>query len=453
MRSTARNAALRGTGITLLESMGNATEMGPRLGEARASIRNNSPRVHAGEWDVADLLLRAGADARELVDFANRPGNAALRELARYVPFFGAAMQGTVTMARAAKNNPKRVASIAAGLGVSSAVAWALQRRSDEVRKRESDRLPAERAGYLFIPMDDAGRYTLRIPVPHELGTVHAGITAALDAWEGEAPDAAATFWQSVARALPPIAGDLLVEQEFNPSIPGVQQVVENMRNRKGFSGAPVESMAMQRLSPAERRHDTTPATADLLAAGLRTLGFDETSPLQAENLLRGVTGRFTDQMTMVTDPIAERVLGREASAPKIPPPIGRNPLNPASSILANPNPSSTASQERYYALRTRAERARADLKKAVEEKNRDRAERILSSKDARFLRPERRQALKAADDVLDALRDRQDQIRGAVRDGALDPAEARAQLNQLAALRSEVYRRATALLEQEGSE
>lgn len=452
-----RKGALRYSGITLLEAAGNATEAGSRLGQAIASMRKNQHKVDSGEWTEYDLLLRAGTEARETIDFSNRPGYAVLRDLARYVPFFSAATNASTTMARAAKRNPKRVAGAVAGYAVASAVVWALKHRSEEVLQRENDRLPSERAGFLFIPLDDAGKFTVRVPLPQEMGIVSAGVTAGLDGMLDEDPKGAQVLIQAINRALPPGVGDLMLEGNVTLPVPGAQQLLENARNRRDYDNAPIVPQSMEGLPAGERRRDSTPYTADLLAAGVRKVGralpgegsrLEDVSPLQAENVMRGVTSRFTPFITAATDPIAQRVLGRGEAPPRIPAAMSRNPLNPASAVLANPNPSTTASEQRFYSTRERVMEGEAAIRRAIKQKDRALAERTIADY-GEYLDPNVRKAVHDAYSQVQRMNDAADLVRSAFDRGEIDGAKARELLNKIETRAAGIFRSADSVIAQ----
>lgn len=450
----ARKGALRASGITLLESLGNASESGFRNAEGIASIRRSQHLVDSGAWTVDDQMLRAATEGREIIDFTNRPGaagkvlgptSAVLREMSNYIPFFGAALQGGATMTRAAMRNPKRVASVASGLAASAAVAWALKHRSQEVLDRENDRMPSERGGFLFFPLDDAGQWTVRIPMPQELGVAASGVTAGLDAWRDHDPHAADSFIESLLRALPPGVSEAARGRPTIP-VPGVQQWLENRANRRDFGGAPIESQEMQGLPPAERRRDSTPLTADLIAAGARRVGLEDlSSPVKAENLMRGVTSRYTPYITAVTDPFAEMVLGRGAPD-AVPSSSTRSPINPLSGLLANPNPSATASQERYYGTRTRAQQANASIRAAAEAGDAARALRTFRDYPD-VANDVAQQIVGAADSEIAQWREAEDVVRQSFHNKEIDGERARQMLDQIGERRRAVYREADRLL------
>jgi hypothetical protein len=442
LRAEARTALGRYSGITILEAVGNASESGFRNAEALASMRANQGRVASGEWTMEDLYMRAATEGREVIDFANRPASALLRELSNYVPFFGAALQGSATFARAIVRDPKRAAAVTGGVAAASVLAWAIRHRSEQVNEQELDRLPGERAGFLFFPMDDEGKHVVRVPLSQEMGVIAAGVTAGLDAWKDKDPHAAALFWEAIARSLPP-GVDALAKGDLMVPVPGIQQAQEIARNRAFYNDAPVESHEMQQMSPAERRRDGTPHTADLMAAAARGVGLRDVSPVQAEHFLKGITSRYTPVITAATDPIARALLGRERLPDRVPPKVSRSPLVPWSGLMANPAPSTTASMNDFYRLRERSTQADADLKAGLGRGDAPLTERALQRlTDDPAVLVMSGGIRDATDDTSRALRDAQEQVRRAYREGSMTKEQAQDRLEEITRARAMLFRR-----------
>lgn len=444
VRSVSQSAVV--APLELAEKLGEASDKSPRIAEYMKALKESRPKVESGEWTVADARLHAAGRARRVtIDFANKPGNKYLRELDDYIPFFGVALKAPVTMAQAAVRNPGRAAAVSAGVGLAAFTAWALQHALPaEAHAKVKDRPATERSGYLLVPLDNTGENLLRVPLGAELGLIAQGVTAGLDAAVEGDPHAGRLLGQAVARTLPPGVGEALIDREFDIPVPGVQQVIENMRNRRSFGGAPVESPRLEGLPPEERRYDTTSPTFDAVAAAGRKLGFSNFSPLQAENLVRGVASSATPLLTNVTDPIAERIIGREQRQ-NVSSPLARNPLLPSSAVIANPVPASTESEKDFYAINTRAKQAQTLLDQASE--SGDMGAATTLRKYADVLNPEVQTVLEAVGDVSKQLRTQEVAVRTAVQERQMSPEAGRAQLDKLKASRQGAYRRALDLL------
>jgi DNA repair protein RadC len=197
VRSRVSNAAA--LPIKALERVAEVSDKGPRLAEYLKTVTKYDYKVALGEWSPADLRLRAATNGRAVtLDFANKPGNPALRLAADYIPFFGPAMQAPISFARAAAANPVRVASVSASVALMAGIAWAMKHQLPPDQLDELNDRPAnERAGFLFFPLD-ANRHVMRVPIGQELGLVAAGVTAGLDGLMDDDPHAGRLLQQAI---------------------------------------------------------------------------------------------------------------------------------------------------------------------------------------------------------------------------------------------------------------
>lgn len=430
--------------LRALERLGEMSDKGPRAGEYMAFIRNNQHRVTSGEWTEADLRLGAATAGRGVtLDLQNRPGNQVLRFLGDYIPFFNVGLQAPVQFAIAGVRNPRRLIGASAGVASAAVLTWAMKHAlGPQVQQSINDRQSTERAGFLLVPLDYAGN-AWRVPLGQEMGVIASGVTAGLDAAFESDPHAGRLLAASLLRALPPGISEAL---QANPTIPipGVQQALENAKNRRDYGGHPIVPERMKDLPPAERRYETTSPTFDLVAAGARAVGFNEFSPLEAENLVRGVTSQATPFITAAVDPWAEKMLGRGAQ-PRLKPPILQQPLNPASAVIARNPPPSTESEQDYYSLKTKVEQANTFLSQASRAGQVSAIPRLEGYK--QYLNPDLAQGIKVTDDVLKELRDNEGVVRELFQSGQLAPDRAREELDKLRSQRQLVYRRANTIL------
>lgn len=426
--------------LRALEKLGEASDKAPRLGEYLASLKKNQHRVDSGEWTEADLKLHAATSGRPVtLDFSNRPGNHVLRFFGDYIPFFNVGLQAPIQFGMAAYRNPRRLIGASAGVAGAAALAWGMKHAlSPDVRDQINDRQSTERAGFLLVPIDNFGN-VLRIPLGQEMGIVAAGVTAGLDAAIESDPHAGRLLAASFLRALPPGIGELL---QANPTIPipGVQQMLENAKNKRDYGGHPIVPKRMEDLPPAERRYDTTNPTFDLVAAGGRAVGFDNFSPLEAENLVRGVTSQATPFITAAVDPFAEKLLGRSAQS-RLSPPFLQQPLNPASAMVAKNPPPSTETEQDYYALKTKVGQAENFLSQAAAAGQMSAAPRLQAYK--KYLNPDLSAGIAATDEVLKDLRDEESAVREMFQTKEITPQVARTELDRIKGQRQLVYRRA----------
>jgi diguanylate cyclase (GGDEF)-like protein len=425
-----------------MEAIGTVSDRGPRLAEYEAALARGMKKVESGEWTIDDARLRAGTLGRGVtLDFSNKPGGPVLRFFADYIPFFGVALQAPVQMTRAAVRNPKRVASVAAGAATAAVTAWALtEAADDETRDEIRDRYANERAGFLLVPLP--GGALMRVPLQQEVALIVQGVTAGLDGLVADDPAAGKLLWEAVMRALPP--GISEVSAGVVP-VPGLQQIGESARNRRVFGDRPIVSRRLEGASPAERRHHTTAPTFDALAQAARSAGLDEVSPLDAENFVRGITNQATPMLTALTDPVAERAMGRKAEK-RVPRPLVRHSLNPVSAVLAPPS-SGTESEERFYELRRKVEQAYTDRRTARLAKDREGYER-LGREHRELLQPGLRSAVAAVYDRVQDYRARERAVQKQFEQGRISGEVARRRLDKLSKERLRGVRRSMRRIE-----
>jgi hypothetical protein len=436
--------------LRALEALGEASDLGPRNAEYIAFMRKNQRRVDSGEWTEADLHLGAATAGRNVtLDFSNRPGNQVLRFFGDYIPFFNVGLQAPIQFGIAAYRNPRRLIGASAGVAGAATLAWAMKRAlQPAVRQQVNDRQSTERAGFLLVPIDNSGNL-LRIPLGQEMGIVASAVTAGLDAAIESDPHAGRLLVASIMRALPPGIGELL---QANPTIPipGVQQALENAKNKRDYGGHPIVPKRMEDLPPAERRYDTTNPTFDLAAAAVRRVGFDNFSPLEAENLIRGVTSQATPFITAAVDPWAERLLGRSAQS-RLKPPFVQQPLNPTSAMVAKNPPPSTETEQDYYALKTKVSQAENFLAQAANAGQVSAIPRLEGYK--QYLNPDLSAGIATTDEVLKDLRDEETVVREMFQTKEITPQVARTELDRIKGQRQLVYRRAMTIFAQMGAQ
>jgi len=356
-------ARIIGRPITALERMGTISDRGPRYATAESAMRSVQGRVDRREWTPEDQWLYGIAAGRtSTIDFWNKPGARSLAWLRKYVPFLGPALQGPFRTLDAIRTNPRGVIEYGALASLFGVLEWTLHNRNDAVRTRVDDRDPNERASFALLPFGSTGGMMVRVPMQQDINVVRALTLAGLEHFADENPDAARVFGQSVLRMMPPGVSESLELGMPVPPIPGVLQVAENAVNRRSFGGAPVVPESMMRLPPELRRRETTARTFDVLASALRVLpGMDQLSPLQVENVARGIFSAATPMITGVLEPLAAQIAGEQAV--HIP---SRMNLS-VTGLVARQPAGRTAAEGRYYRMRSKIEQASGAYREALE--------------------------------------------------------------------------------------
>lgn len=462
-----------------LERVGRATEMPMRLAAARAAERSAAGR---GVSEAGQAALSSRAYSQATVDFRRRGGSAMQRFFEQTVPFYGAAKKGGVAFARAVKNNPKTVGAVTTGVILATILEHITTGGtlggafSGDAAKRQEDtnRLAWERARAIRVG-------DFKLTLPQEMAVVSAATRVALAALERDDPFVYAQLRESMLAAIPPIYSDL-ARGELVAPFPVLRQVQEIAQNRSSFTRRPIVPESMtgagvgRGVLPEQRRYPTTAPTFDVMAAAARGMGFEQASPLQAEYLTRGITGRFTPAVTALTDVVAQPISGREARG-RVQEPLLRQPLNPLSSFVVQP-PRRTQAEEEFYQLRNRLEMAQGTYSRlnsqyqtAVERNDAAGQERVKDEiqrlkKDPMFnvvlqntgkrlaMKQEQNpdyktpfDKLKTAEDLLEQVRVQQELVQEAVANNRMTQDEARRRLDRLTLQRAKIYRQAYEVL------
>ncbi len=337
-----------------------ASEMGSRISLARN-------RMQAG-----GTFLEAAHEAKDFLDFTLRGDSTALQFLLNAVPFMNARLQGNYRLARmgTAKDRKRAVLMRMASMGLATAAlyAWNMLAHRDEYEKLQD----WDKDAYWHIgPGTD---YHIRIPKPFELGliagtAVERGMAAlAYHFTDGEAGDRAGRTMDAAWRGI-------LETLALNPTPQILKPGMEVYFNENTFTGRPIESRSDEFLPPADRK---TPFTSDTLAAVSRgmqaTVGEELTlSPKQLQHLWRGYFGGFGMYFVDVAD-VATRAL--EDAPPK--PERRPRDLPAIGAIYRGSSPdSNTRWVDEMYTLRDQAMTRSMQIKRAVENGETARAERL----------------------------------------------------------------------------
>ncbi|MDS1141698.1 LPD38 domain-containing protein [Pusillimonas sp. SM2304] len=228
--------------------------------------------------------LEASYMARDLMDFTSGGSFASIRMLSQVVPFFNARLQGMYKLGRAAKDDPRRFATVTGAVAMASSLFYLLGKDDDEYKE-----LPDwVRNTYWVTRMPGTGKFVY-IPKPFEvgaLGTVVERMTELMVAGDDyQAKDFADTLLH--------IMGDQLA---MNPVPQLFKPVMGAAFNYDDFRGVNIDSMSQMRL-PAGDRH-TARTSAGAVAVG-QSLNI---SPQRLEFMLRGYFGWLGTQALNAAD-------------------------------------------------------------------------------------------------------------------------------------------------------
>jgi hypothetical protein len=260
--------------------------------------------------------LEASYAARDLMDFSLQGSFRAIKVVSQLVPFFNARLQGLYKLGRDGITptyrvlynmstgqeidaNDKKKAMIFGTVTSSVMLASMLlymQFKDDEDFKRRED---WDRDNFWWFKVNDV---IFRVPKPFEIGAAGTIAERTLeqiydDSVEGK------VFGKRLQAMLTDTFAMNPVPQAFKP-------LIDLYANKDSFTGAPIESAGMERLSKQERFTDNTSALAKALGgisqAGTRILTFSSDaegiSPVQVDYAIKAYFGWAGSMAASISD-------------------------------------------------------------------------------------------------------------------------------------------------------
>jgi hypothetical protein len=244
--------------------------------------------------------LEASFMARDLLDFSMQGSWGTFRFLTQVVPFMNARIQGLYKLGRDGINPTVRLlynattgkeidandkiraaqfATVSSAVMLASALLYLTFKDDEDFKKRDAwDR---DNFWWFKIPSLDIA---FRIPKPFEIGALGTLTERTLEQILDQGAEGK-QFGDSLTRAL----WDTFA---LNPTPQIFKPLVDLYSNKDSFSGAPIESAGLERLSKQERMTDQTSPLAIALG-GLTTLFPEkfEMSPVQVDYAIKGYFG------------------------------------------------------------------------------------------------------------------------------------------------------------------
>jgi len=244
--------------------------------------------------------LEASFKARDLLDFSMQGSWGAIRLVTQVVPFMNARIQGLYKLGRDGiipttrvlynsatgkeidatdKQKAQAFLTITTAVGLASAALYLAFKDDEEFKKR--DQWDRDNFWWIKLPNMDAA---VRVPKPFEIGAFGTLIERTLEQILVEGAEGK-QFGDSISR----IVWDTFA---MNPMPQMFKPLVDLYANKDSFTGAPIESVGMERLSKQERQTNNTSEIAKVLGSvsSLFPEKF-EISPLQADYLVKGYFG------------------------------------------------------------------------------------------------------------------------------------------------------------------
>ena len=245
--------------------------------------------------------LEASFHARDLMDFSMQGSFPALRMVTQVVPFLNARLQGLYKLGRDGIIPTSRVIynsttgkpidasdklkaqqfSIVTGAVMMASMALYLAFKDDEEFKKRED-WDRDNFWWFRLPgMDSA----VRIPKPFEIGAFGTMAERLLEQMIDQGAEGK-QFEESIKRML----SDTFA---MNPTPQLIKPMIDLYANKDSFTGAPIETAGMERLSKAERASDNTSPLAIALSAVQRFVSPKsmEMSPVQVDYAIKSYFG------------------------------------------------------------------------------------------------------------------------------------------------------------------
>jgi len=314
----ALNRTMKGAG--LIDSASMVPELlkkGWRAWNEIANTAENATRAAIYERNKDAGLLQAAFESRDLMDFGQHGAWPAVRFLIRVVPFLNARLQGLDKLYRAGakpalltamgkgtasdKQAAMRFSAVTGALALASIALYLANYDDDDYRRLED----WEKDTYWFFKI---GGNAFFLPKPFEVGAI---ATMAERMAEQFIDD------KATGELFRERLGDMLMQTfAFSPVPQMFQPALDIYANRDAFTGRPIESMGMERLSKGLRARETTTAAGHGVSAVTRMFGDDTPmalSPVQADHLIRGYLGQVGLWGAGMIDTIWRGATGQEA--------------------------------------------------------------------------------------------------------------------------------------------
>jgi hypothetical protein len=249
--------------------------------------------------------LEASYAARDLMDFSLQGSFRALKVVSQLVPFFNARLQGLYKLGRDGisptyrvlynmttgeeidatdKQKAQRFMAVSSAVMLASMVLYMAFKDDEDFQRREG----WDRDNFWWFK---AGDTIFRVPKPFEIGALGTIAERSLEQIMDENVEG-----KVFAQRLHAILMDTF---SMNPTPQFAKPLIDLYANKDSFTGAPIETAGMERLSKQERYTDTTSALAKALGGvsqvGSKILTFNPEaegiSPVQFDYAIKAYLG------------------------------------------------------------------------------------------------------------------------------------------------------------------
>lgn len=372
--------------------------------------------------------LEAAFNARDLMDFSMQGSWPAFRTVTMVVPFLNARVQGLYKLGRDGIMPTSRVlyntitgkpidytdkqkaysfGLVTTSVALASMALYMAFKDDEDFKKR--DEWDRDNFWWIKLPNMD---YALRVPKPFEIGAFGTMTERILEQILDQGAEGK-TFGDSISRMLFDTFAMNPVPQMFKP-------LLDLYANKDSFTGAPIESAGMERLSKQERMTDTTSPLAQALGGMTSILGEKgELSPVQVDYAIKAYFG-WLGAMASTTSMYATMPF-REGEYPDT------NWMDKASLGLVRTLPSNLSKYTTaFYDADKEITQAYADMRHYAEIGDAEKVQEILAEKGDKI-------ALnKLYDKTAKSMANVRKQIRLVTNDPNLDGATKKEQIDQM---------------------
>lgn len=248
--------------------------------------------------------------ARDLMDFSMGGNATVVRFLTQSVPFLNARLQGLHKLGRAAKDDPRRFATVAMAVSVASLGLLAAYADDEDWKRRED----WDRDSYWWFKIGDTA---YRIPKPFEVGAIGTLAERTAEAMLDDEMDSK-RFMERISHMVSQTFAFDPVPQAFKP-------LLDIYANKDSFTGRAIESQADQRLRPEDRYSERTSEVARFLGqmglpdpAQLVKGEYTGLSPKQIDHLLRGYFSWIATAVTTTSNSMLRHTVVDRGESPDL---------------------------------------------------------------------------------------------------------------------------------------
>lgn len=384
--------------------------------------------------------LEAAFQARDLMDFSMQGQFRAVKVISTVVPFFNARLQGLYKLGRdgisptsrliyntvtgkpveaSDKVKAQRFMTISGAVMLASMLLYGLYKDDEDFRRRED----WDRDNFWWFKIGDTA---FRIPKPFEIGALGTMAERTYEQISDDSVEGKVFFNR--------LNSILMDTFSLNPIPQMIKPMIDLYSNKDSFTGAPIESAGMERLSAQERVTDRTSGVAKALggiSAGMhKVLTFNPDaqgfSPIQVDYAIKAYLGWAGSTAAATADLAVEPFTeGTKVRKPVI------DTL--AMGFIKTEPETASKFMSQFYETNARVQSALADMRHYAELGDSEKVGKILKEQGDDIA------LAKLYDKTTKQLAEIRKQMRIIEQSKDIDPEDKRAEMNRLRILMSKI--------------